>query len=246
MMISERYDGDEMKKLIMTDLDNTLLPMYTQDKFVEIWYTDIAKKFREHGLDPSTALHAMNDGMRAMAFNDGEKTNIDAFYDVTCELSGIDRRAMEVIFDDYYSTTFANIKDITRENPYAPLIAHQIRRRSDIAVVATMPMFPIEACDMRLRWVGLKAEDFDLVTTCDFSRACKPNTKYYSQILDRFGVAPADALMIGNDVREDMEPCESLGIDTFLVTDHIITHGRDYARFRQGGYPELIDYLETL
>ena len=33
-------------KLIMSDLDNTLLPIVTQEKFVEIWFRDIAAKFR--------------------------------------------------------------------------------------------------------------------------------------------------------------------------------------------------------
>ena len=41
--------------------------------------------------------------------------------------------------------------------------------------------------------------------------------------VEHFGVKPNEVLMIGNDVREDMEPCEQLGIETFLVTDHIIT-----------------------
>ena len=36
-----------MIKLIMSDLDNTLLPLYTQEKFVDIWFRDVAKKFYE-------------------------------------------------------------------------------------------------------------------------------------------------------------------------------------------------------
>ena len=235
-----------MKKLIMCDLDKTLLPVITQERFVEIWFRDVAVKFREHGLDPSAALHAMNDGCRAMIFNKGAKSNLDVFYDVTCELSGCARAQLEPILDEYYATTFANVRDITRENPYAVEIARLMREKAEYAVIATMPMFPIEACDTRMRWVGLNAGMFDLVTTCDYSSYCKPNPKYFTQILEDFGVNAADALMIGNDVREDMEPCESLGIDTFLVKDYMLDHGLDYTRFRQGFYPDLIKYLESL
>lgn len=235
-----------MKKLIMCDLDNTLLPVITQERFVEIWFRDIAVKLIEHKLDPSRVLHAMNDGYRAMILNKGVKSNLDVFYDVTCELSGCTRAQLEPVMDDYYSTTFANVRDITRENPYAPEIARLIRAKSEYAVIATMPMFPIEACDARLRWVGLDAGMFDLVTTCDYSSYCKPDPRYFSQILEDFGVSAADALMIGNDVREDMEPCEKLGIDAFLVEDYLLDHGRDYARFRRGFYPDLIDFLEAL
>ena len=235
-----------MIKLIMCDLDNTLLPLYTQEKFVDIWFRDVARKFREHEMDPARAINAMNDGCRAMVFNKSKKLNIDVFYDVACERSGYTREELEPVMDDYYATTFDNVREIARENPYAPEIARLMREKAEHAVIATMPMFPLTACDKRLSWVGLSASMFDLVTTCDYSSACKPNLKYFQEILDDFGVKPQEALMIGNDVREDMEPCEQLGIDTFLVTDHIIAHGLPYRRFRQGNYPMLIDFLKSI
>lgn len=230
----------------MCDLDNTLLPLHTQDKFVEIWFRDVARKFREHGQDPSKAINAMNEGCRAMILNKGEKTNIEVFFDVACELSGLPREILEPVMDDYYATTFDNVREIARENSFAPEIARLIREKAEYAVIATMPMFPEEAVKKRLSWVGVDAELFDLVTTCDYSSSCKPNTAYFQEILDDFGVKPKDALMIGNDVREDMEPCEQLGIDTFLVTDNLISHNLPYRRFTQGNYPVLIDYLKKL
>ena len=235
-----------MIKLIMSDMDNTLVPLYTQDKFVDIWFRDIAKKFYEHGLNQAVALNAMNDGCRAMVFNTGEKRNIDVFYEVACARSGYTREELEPVIDDYYATTFENVREIARENPYAPEIARLMREKAEHTVLATMPMFPLEACEKRLRCVGLDASMFDLVTTCDFSSYCKPNENYYAEILMHFGVKPKEALMIGNDVREDMEPCEQLGIETFLVTDHIITHNLPYSRFEQGNYPVLIEYLKSL
>lgn len=235
-----------MKKLIMCDLDNTLLPLYTQDKFVDIWFRDVARKFHEHGLDASRAVNAMNEGCRAMVFNKGEKLNIDIFYEVACERSGYTREQLEPVMDDYYSTTFENVREIAGENPYAPQIARLMREKAQYAVIATMPMFPLKACDARLRWVGLGAGMFDLVTTCDYSSSCKPSKKYFEEILNDFGVKPSEALMIGNDVREDMEPCEQLGIDTYLVMDHLIDHRLPYRRFRQGNYPDLIEFLKKL
>lgn len=242
MMVSVK----QMIKLLMCDLDNTLLPLHTQEKFVDIWFRDVARKFREHGLNPSVALNAMNDGCRAMIFNKSEKLNIDVFYEVASERSCYTREELEPVMDDYYNTTFDNVREIARENPFAPEIARLMREKSEHAVIATMPMFPLTACDKRLSWVGLSASMFDLVTTCDYSSACKPNPKYYQEILDDFGVRPSEALMIGNDVREDMEPCEQLGIDTFLVTDNLITHNLPYSRFRQGNYPVLIEFLKSI
>ena len=233
-------------KLIMCDLDNTLLPLYTQEKFVEIWFRDVAKKFREHGLNAAVALNAMNEGCRAMVFNTTGRLNVDVFFEVAGETSGYSRAELEPVINDYYRTSFENVREIARENPYAPEIASLMRQKADYTVIATMPMFPLSAVDSRLNWVGLRAAAFDLVTTCDYSSFCKPNPKYFAEILDDFGVKPKDALMIGNDVREDMEPCEKLGINTFLVTDHIITHNLPYSRFRQGTYADLIEFLKGL
>lgn len=235
-----------MKKLIMSDLDNTLVPIVTQEDFARMWFTDVARLFGAHGLDPAAAVSAMDSGCRAMILNNGEKINLDVFYEVACAQSGYTRAEIEPIINEYYAGSFANVRSLARENPYAPGIARLMREKSQYAVIATMPMFPLSACEMRMSWVGLSAGMFDAVTTCENARYCKPNPRYYAAIMERFGAAPEETLMIGNDVREDMAPCESLGVDVFLVTDHIITHGMDYARFRQGSYPELIKYLESL
>ena len=233
-------------KLIMSDLDNTLLPIYTQDKFVEIWFRDISKVFRTYGLDPVRAASGVNQGVRAMLYNESGRKNIEVYYEEVEKISGYTREQIEPPTLEYYSTTFENVYEITLPNPFAVRIAELMRQKAEYAVVATMPVFTIEAVAMRMGWVGLKPEMFDLVTTADTSSYCKPNPLYFKEILDRFGVEPDEALMIGNDVREDMYPCRELGIDTFLVTDHKITHGLPFDDFRQGTYEELIAFLEQL
>ena len=233
-------------KLIMSDLDNTLLPIYTQDRFVEIWFRDISTKFREYGLDPVQAVKGVNQGVRAMLYNEGGRKNIDVFYDEVEKISGYPRERIEPPTLDYYSTTFENVYDITLPNPYAVRIAELMKQKAAYTAVATMPIFTIEAVAMRMSWVGLSPDMFDHVTTADVSSYCKPNPCYFQEIMDRFGAKPEEALMIGNDVREDMQPCQSLGVDVFLVKDHMITHDLPYDGYRQGGYEELVRFLEGL
>ena len=233
-------------KLIMSDLDNTLLPIYTQDRFVEIWFRDIAQKFRAYGLDPLRAANGVNQGVRAMLYNDGSKKNIEVFYEEVEKISGYTRAQIEPPTIDYYSTTFENVYEITLPNPHAVRIAQLMREKADYAVIATMPVFTIEAVAMRMQWVGLTPQMFDYITTAHTSSYCKPDPRYFREILDRFGVRPEEALMIGNDIREDMRPCRELGIDTFLVTNHMITHDRPYDEFRRGTYEELVAFLEQL
>ena len=233
-------------KLIMSDLDNTLLPIYTQDRFVEIWFRDIAKIFRDYGLDPVRAANGVNQGVRAMLYNESGRKNIEVFYEEVEKISGYTRDQIEPPTHEYYTTTFENVYDITLPNPFAVRIAELMREKAEYAVVATMPVFTIEAVAMRMGWVGLTPSMFDHVTTADTSCYCKPNPLYFKEILDRFGVTPEQALMIGNDVREDMYPCRELGIETFLVTNHKITHGLPFDDFRQGRYEDLIAFLEKL
>ena len=233
-------------KLIMSDLDNTLLPIYTQERFAEMWFRDMGRKFAEYGLDPRLGLEAMNRGIRAMLYNESGRKNIEAFYDKMFEVSGYTGGQVAPIMHDYYTSTFENVYELTLPNPYAVDIARLMRGKAEYAVIATMPVFTIEAVSARMKWIGLSPDMFDLVTTADNSSYCKPNPEYFREILDRFDVLPCEALMIGNDVREDMQPCKSLGIDVFLVTDHIITHGLPYDEYRQGGYAELVSFLEAL
>ena len=233
-------------KLIMSDLDNTLLPIYTQERFVEIWFRDIAKVFSSFGLDPRRAIDGVNQGVRAMIFNESGRKNIEVFYDKVKEVSGYEEEQIGPAMLTYYTTTFENVYDITLPNPYAVRIAELMRQKARYAVVATMPVFTIEAVVNRMSWVGLKPSMFDFITTADTSSYSKPNPLYFQVILDRFGARPEETLMIGNDVREDMQPCKSLGVDTFLVTNHMITHDLPYDEYRQGTYEELVAFLENL
>lgn len=242
------FFGDDMKhyKLIMSDLDNTLLPIYTQERFVEIWFRDITAKFRAYGLDPARAANGVNQGVRAMLYNESGRKNIDVFYEEVEKISGYTREQIEPPTLDYYTSTFENVYEITLPNPHAVRIAGLMRQKAEHAVVATMPVFSPEAVEMRMKWVGLTPDMFDHITTMNTSCYCKPNPLYFQEILDRYGVKPAEALMIGNDVREDMQPCKKLGIDTFLVTNHIITHNLPFDEYRQGRYEDLVAFLEAL
>ena len=233
-------------KLIMSDLDNTLLPIYTQERFVEIWFRDIAKKFSSYGLDPARAINGVNQGIRAMIYNESGRKNIEVFYDEVEKISGYTEDQIGPVMLDYYTSTFENVYDITLPNPHAVHIAELMREKARYAVVATMPVFSIEAVEMRMSWVGLKPKMFDFITTADTSSFSKPNPLYFQEILDRFGARPDETLMIGNDVREDMQPCKALGVDTFLVTNHMITHSLPYDEFRRGTYEELVAFLEAL
>lgn len=235
-----------MKKLIMTDLDCTLLPM-DQDAYIQKYVEQIAKLFYEHGFDGKQIAKATMQASYAMTKNDGKRTNAIVFEEAFRAL--IKDRADEAIeiFPQVYGDRYDVIKDVTQENPYIKEIYDLMREKAEYIVVATQPMFPIEAVEKRLSWIGLTPQMFDYVTVYDESTYSKPSTGYYKEIMDKFKATPDNTVMLGNDVNEDILPCTQLGIDTFLLRDGLInTHNYDISKLRQGNYLDLIDYLKTL
>ena len=51
-------------------------------------------------------------------------------------------------------------------------------------------------------WAGLKPEDFELYTTYENTGYCKPNPKYYQDILERLDLTAQECMMVGNDIYE--------------------------------------------
>jgi FMN phosphatase YigB (HAD superfamily) len=102
------------------------------------------------------------------------------------------------------------------------------------------------ATERRIAWAGLSTTDFELYTTYENSRFCKPNPAYYLEVMQKLGVAPEECLMVGNDVEEDMI-AETLGCRVFLLTNDLINRGgTDISRYPNGDYRDLIEFIKNL
>lgn len=235
-----------MKKLIMSDLDCTLLTI-DQEKYIRIYVNQIAKMFCERGYDGKAIAKATMQASYMMMKNDGSKKNLEAFEEAFRAI--IKDNAQEIIdmFPDVYGDYYDAIKEVASVNPYAQDIVKLMREKAEYIVVATQPMFPLKAVEKRLSWTGLDVSMFDYITIYEESSFCKPSIGYYQEIMDKFGATPENTVMLGNDVNEDILPCKELGIDTFLVLDGLInTQGHDTSDLRKGGYSDLIEYLKSL
>ena len=128
-------------------------------------------------------------------------------------------------------------------NPKATIAVHAVKEMGLQVALATNPIFPAVATESRIRWAGLKPEDFALYTTYENIGYCKPNPDYYWKITKRLGVRPEQCLMVGNDVTEDMI-AETIGMEVFLLTDCLINKGRkDINQYRRGSFDQLLDYI---
>lgn len=75
--------------------------------------------------------------------------------------------------------------------------------------------------------------DVDAATTSAAHGKVKPDPSIFRAVLDRLGVEPVDAAMVGDSPSDDVAGARQLGMRAFLVD-------------RDGRYPERVDRLPTL
>ena len=234
-----------MTKAILFDLDGTLLPM-DQEVFVRDYLGRMAAFLAPHGYDPQSLIKAVWAGTGAMVKNDGKALNEDVFWYVFNSLLGRDAKQDLALFEEFYRTEFQKAKDSCGFNPAAVEAIRQIKDMGYRLILATNPLFPAIATYSRIRWAGLNPEDFELITTYENSRFCKPNPDYYREILGKIALDGSQCLMVGNDVGEDMI-AGTLGMKTFLLTDCLINKtAEDISQYPNGSFPELLHYIRSL
>ena len=229
-------------KAVLFDLDGTLLPM-DQEAFTKAYFKLLAARLAPLGYEPQKLIDSIWAGTAAMVRNDGSCRNEDAFWNKFAEIYGEEALKDKAIIDGFYSNEFGKAKEVCGFEPLAKEIVDELKAKDKIVVLATNPIFPAVATENRIRWAGLTPEDFYLYTTYENIGYCKPNLKYYMEILDRIGCKPEECLMVGNDVTEDMVAKE-LGMQVFLLTDCIINkNNQDISVFPRGNFEELRKYI---
>jgi len=230
---------------LLVDLDGTLLNIELE-KFVLSYvdalsdrFTDLVEKedFIRH-LFTATALMVEN--------NDPLVNNEKAFYEVFCPLIGQPLEIIEPIINHFYQTDFPSLSCWGSEQPAAKAVVETAKTKKIPLVLATNPIFPATATLQRLAWAGLKAADFDLITTMETMHFCKPNPQYYLEIAGKISCPPERCLMAGNDTLEDLIAAE-VGMDTFLVDDYILHRtGTDFTCDYRGSLEDYLAFVRIL
>lgn len=229
-------------KLVLFDLDGTLLPM-DQDVFVSSYFKLLAKKLAPYGYEPQKLIASIWAGTGAMVKNDGSRTNEEAFWARFCRDFGEQALPHKPIFEEFYAVEFQQAQAVCGFQPMAKTVVDTLKAQGIRVALATNPLFPAVATESRIRWAGLQPEDFELYTTYENCRFCKPNLDYYRTILRELGAAPEDTVMVGNDVDEDMIARE-LGCRVFLLKDCLIhKSGTDIRSIPQGSFPEFLEFV---
>jgi FMN phosphatase YigB (HAD superfamily) len=201
-------------KAILFDLDGTLLDS-NMENFLPVYLKALGARVG-HILPTRFFVTHLMQATEAMLANDGRATNQEVFAEVFFPLVGRPRAELEPIFDAFYAEEFPKLAGLTRRKPEArPVVQLALALGYDVAIT-TNPLFPATAIRQRMAWAGVDDFPYKWVTTYENSRYCKPNLRFFDDVIARLGRRPEECLVVG-DEHMDMVAA-SVGCPTFLVS----------------------------
>ncbi|MEF9934269.1 MAG: HAD family hydrolase [Clostridium sp.] len=209
-----------MLDTVLFDLDGTLLNI-DSDKFMEEYMVRLYKRVSNNFTFEEFNNHMKEAIMATIFSNDDSKTNEEVFKEKYKEVLGRDIDDIYNHISDFYDDDYTTITGMYSKSNYMIKSVNMLLNKGYKLVVATNPLFPLKALKTRVNWAGLNSEDFDFITPIEVMKFCKPNPRYYGQILDIIEKAPNQCMMVGNDVQEDMV-AKTIDVNTYLVTNNII------------------------
>ncbi|MBZ4646893.1 MAG: hypothetical protein PWR27_1811 [Petroclostridium sp.] len=226
------------------DLDGTLLPLDI-DHFMKIYFHEMGIAFSDI-IAPEKLFKYIWTATEAMVQNVEHKTNEEVFMDKFSKLIDGDIDVYKKRFDAFYDSGFLKTRKSVNSVPIMKESIDILIDKGYQLVLATNPLFPRKAIEHRIKWAGFKPEQFSFITSYEDSHYCKPQIKYYEEILKEINKLPHQCMMVGNDVQEDLI-ASSLGIQTFLITDYMIN--RDEGTIEctyKGTYEDFYKFVQNL
>ncbi|WP_031515581.1 HAD family hydrolase [Desulfofalx alkaliphila] len=209
-----------MFKAVLFDLDGTLLPM-NQQRFMDEYFKRLTGAFSAHYNAEEFAAYIWTATKAMVKDNSPDKYNSQVFLETFLPLVNHSEEEILPMFDAFYTTKFTELEEFTDPTPLAKKVVSAVVQKNIKIALATNPLFPAAAIQARMKWAGIADQPWEVVTTYENSRYCKPNPAYYAEILRELKVEAHQALMVGNDTLEDLV-AGKLGIKTYLVTDCMI------------------------
>lgn len=229
---------------ILFDLDGTLLPLEI-DYFMKIYFEEMGKVFIDI-VHPKELVSNIWKATEDMVKNIEEKTNEEVFMEAFERYMGRDIDIFKERFYSFYDEGFLKVKEAVQDVPMIRESIELLKDKGYEMIIATNPLFPKKAILHRIRWAGFDPKDFKYITCYEESHYCKPQLKFYEEILKNIDKNPEECMMVGNDVQEDLVARE-LGIKTFLIEDYMI-HREDnevVATYR-GKYEDFHQFVHKL
>lgn len=231
-----------MPQAILIDLDGTLVDD-SMETFLPAYFAALTKKLA-HLIPPAKLIAQLQSSTRAAVMDhDPARTIAEKFTADFFPGIGHAPESLAPLFDDFYAREYPRLRSLVQVIPAARGVLEKTFQRGFQVVLATMPVFPRTAILQRLEWGGIADLPYTLITDYETMHASKPHAAYYREIAAMIGCAPAECVMVGNEIENDIAPANRAGMKTFWVTRDTQTDapadwsGRleDFARLLESG-----------
>lgn len=203
-------------RTLLVDLDGTVVAMRGRTLGLELRF--MARAIRRFGrvIRPWRFRRAFWEAAEAMRHHASDRFNYDVFVERLGAHARIPEAELRTMLAECVEEDFGRLGACFAPVPDAHAT---LERAADLGyrlVLATNPMFPVRAVELRLGWAHALDLPFELVTHAENSTRCKPSVAYYEELLARLGEDPERCVMVGNDPEKDL-PATALGVRTFLL-----------------------------
>jgi HAD superfamily hydrolase (TIGR01549 family) len=211
-----------MIKAILLDMDNTLLhnpDVAFAKAFIEAANAYFQRNWGYDGFRSSyrRAIQQMNEIGRLAT----DQTNYDFILKAFAEDTGLPEHEIDAHMRRFFDTDYQQLEACVQPVTGAAELIAYLKSLDYAVVIATNPIYPAEAIRQRLRWAGLvdAFDHYSFVTHAENTHFAKPNPAYYAEILGRIGIEPDETVFIGDSLKNDMIPAQTIGIQTFHIQD---------------------------
>ena len=235
-----------MLKAVFFDLDGTLLYM-DEPKFLKIYFEAMERWIKSKGLDAERIIEGTKVGTRAMFKNDGKATNERVFFDAFENYMGETTEEVINALDSYYDSAFDDTFAACKPNPHSADIVKACREMGLKVILSTNPLFPRVATLKRMALSGLSESDFDLVTTYENSSFCKPDPRYFHEIMEKFDLKADEVIVFGNNTYDDGECALMAGLKCYIIeSENLIENEKSTHTFPRIKITDVIPTVKKL
>ena len=233
-----------MLKNILLDLDGTLVNT-NNEIFDKAFFKCIGKKLYQDGYDGEKVAKAVLGGVQKMLLNDGSKSNEDVFWEFFEKTTNIKKNEIIETFDSFYDNNYDELRCYVMVEEVANDAVKILKSKGYNLVIATNPIFPIQAINKRATWGNIDLNDFSYVTAYDNSSYSKPNIGYYKEILEKNNFKAEETMMFGNDMVTDFV-IEQIGVPCYIITDNLLNEEKIDECKQKGTYNEFLEFVKKL
>lgn len=205
-----------MSLTVLFDLDDTLLVNQIQ-AFLPAYLNLLSRSLDE--FPPQFVIQNLLKATQTMIETPSPAATLEENFDRTFfPALGKPRDQLQAKIDRFYSGVYPSLKRFTAPHPAAADLVRAEALRGSILAIATNPVFPATAILQRLNWAGFSSgSPFKLVTNFSQFHFAKPHPAFLAEVLAQLGWPEQPAVMIGNDIKEDLYPASALGLPVFWV-----------------------------